>query len=113
MRPDTLSALAERARDDADWEHHLRDFLDAFYAADGETGRQAAAIAAEPDLLDRPEADAFLGGVGEHLARRWNLPIPAWVRDRCRYLTLPCSFPMTRPSGTTCSASVRWRSGRG
>lgn len=93
MRPDTLSALVNRARDDADWEHHLREFLDAFYAADGETGRQAAAIAEEPDLLDRPEADAFLGGVGEHLARRWDLPIPAWVRDRRRYLDTALFVP--------------------
>ena len=65
------------ARDHGDWEHHLRDFLDAFSAADGDTARQATFIAEEPGRIGLPEADAFLGGVGEHLARRWGLPIPA------------------------------------
>ena len=87
MRPRSLSDVVARARLDGDWEHHLRDFLDAFYAADGDTARQATFVAQDPDRLGVPEADAFLGGVGEHLARRWGLPIPAWVRAGDRYLT--------------------------
>lgn len=76
MRPHTLRAVVERARGDGDWDHHLREFLDAFYGADGDPGRQAGFIAEEPGLLGDRRADAFLGGVGEHLARRWGLPIP-------------------------------------
>ncbi|CAM3283819.1 MULTISPECIES: hypothetical protein [Methylobacterium] len=93
MRPRSLAAVVERARGDGDWEHHLRDFLDAFYAADGDVARQSAFVADEPGLLGRPEADAFLGGAGEHLARRWGLPIPGWVRAEERYLTTALFVP--------------------
>ncbi len=93
MGPRSLSAVVARARQDGDWEHHLRDFLDAFYAADGDAAGQAAFIAEEPGLLGLPEADAFLGGVGEHLTRRWGLPIPAWVRAGSRYLTRALFVP--------------------
>ncbi|WP_419828731.1 hypothetical protein [Methylobacterium sp.] len=93
MRPRSLAAVVERARGDGDWEHHLRDFLDAFYAADGDVARQAAFVADEPGLLGRPEADAFLGGAGEHLARRWGLPIPDWVRAEERYLATALFVP--------------------
>lgn len=93
MRPRSLAAVVERARGDGDWEHHLRDFLDAFYAADGDVARQSAFVADEPGLLGRPEADAFLGGVGEHLARRWGLPIPGWVRAEERYLATALFVP--------------------
>ena len=96
MRPLSLTAVVARARVEGDWEHHLRDFLDAFYAADGDTARQAAFIAEEPGRLGRPEADAFLGGVGEHLARRWGLPIPGWVRAGDRYLTKALFVPDER-----------------
>ena len=93
MRPRSLAAVVERARGDGDWEHHLRDFLDAFYAADGDVARQAAFVADEPGLLGRPEADAFLGGAGEHLARRWGLPIPGLVRAEERYLATALFVP--------------------
>lgn len=62
MRPRSLAAVVERARGDSGWEHRLRDFLDAFYAADGDVARQAAFVADEPGLLGRPEADAFGSG---------------------------------------------------
>ncbi len=86
MRPSTLAEVASRSSADPDWRHHLDEFLDAFYAADGDRPRQAAMIEDAPRLLDVARADAFLGGVGEHLARRWNLPIPRWVRSDQRYL---------------------------
>lgn len=86
MRPQSLGELVERARRDGDWDHHLREFLDTFYGADGDPSRQAAFIRDEPGMIGNAHADAFLGGVGEHLARRWGLPIPAWVRNEVRYL---------------------------
>ena len=86
MRPRTLTEVVERSRDDPDWQHHLREFLDTFYLADDDLEAQAAMIAEDPGFLGIAEADAFLGGVGEHLARRWGLPIPGWVRDDRRYL---------------------------
>lgn len=95
MRPLSLREVVERTRADPqrDWDHHLREFLDAFYGADGDLARQAAFIAEEPGFLQDAKADAFLGGVGEHLARRWGLPIPAWVRDDARYLTTAMFVP--------------------
>ncbi|MER2265377.1 hypothetical protein [Methylobacterium oxalidis] len=96
MRPQTLSEVVARTRLDGDWDHHTREFLDTFYAADGETGQQAAMIRAEPDLLGREPVDAYIGGVGEHLARRWGLPIPAWVRHEARYLTKALFIPNER-----------------
>jgi hypothetical protein len=69
-----------------DRRHHLDEFLDTFYGADGDQKRQAAMIEEEPKLLGVTQADAFLGGVGEHLARRWNLSIPRWVHSDELYL---------------------------
>ena len=86
MRPETLAEVAARSRACPDWRHHLDEFLDAFYLADGDEPRQAAMIAEAPEILGDRQADAFLGGAGEHLARRWSLPIPAWVRADERYL---------------------------
>ncbi|MCB8838186.1 hypothetical protein [Aurantimonas sp. VKM B-3413] len=101
MRPVSLAEVAERARQDGeagDWDFHLREFLDSFYAADGELTKQLAMIAQDPGFLDDDRANAFLGGVGEHLARRWHLPeIPAWVRDDRRYLTRPMFVPDDKP----------------
>jgi hypothetical protein len=86
MRPSTLADVAARASVTLDWQHHLDEFLDSFYGMDGDRARQAAAIADAPGLLGVARADAFLGGVGEHLARRWGLRIPGWVTSDERYL---------------------------
>lgn len=96
MRPCHLREVVERSRDDPDWDHHLREFLDTFYAADGDPDAQSSAIADDPGLLGQPRADAFLGGVGEHLARRWRLPVPGWVRDEARYLSTAMFVPDER-----------------
>lgn len=86
MRPRSLRDVVRRARDDGDWDHHLREFLDHFYLHDGDEAAQEACIRQEPNWIGLPRADAFIGGTGEHLARRWRLPIPGWVRDERRYL---------------------------
>ena len=71
---------------DPDWRPHLDEFLDTFYGGHGDHAAQAAMLGDEPALLHRGEADAFLGGAGEHLARRWGLAVPGWVRHDARYL---------------------------
>ncbi|MEX6507317.1 hypothetical protein [Jiella sp. M17.18] len=93
MRPATLAEVASRTAADGAWDHHVREFMDAFYASDGDTGRQSAMIAEEPVIVGEERADAFIGGVGEHLARRWRLAMPFWVRDARRYLALPMFIP--------------------
>ncbi len=76
-----------------DWDLHLRGFLDAFYACDGDIAAQATFIAEEPQPVGDVRIDAFLGGVGEHLARRWGLLMPPWVRGTGRYLERPMFVP--------------------
>jgi hypothetical protein len=66
----------------------LREFLDEFYGALS-AGTAAELIAPAPEAIGDPRQHAFLGAVGEHLARRWNLPIPAWTEDRSRFLKRP------------------------
>ena len=93
MRPASLAEVAKRTAADPDWPHHLDEFLDTFYGADGDVSRQSEMIADAPGLLGRPETDAFIGGAGEHLARRWGLDIPAWVHEPERYLATPMFYP--------------------
>lgn len=93
MRPGTLAEVASRTAGDGDWVHHLDEFLDDFYRADLDLERQAAMIAEPPALLGEPRPDAFLGGAGEHLARRWGLAIPCWVREDARYLESAMYWP--------------------
>ena len=96
MRPRSLVEVVGRSRLDGDWDHHLQEFLDSFYTADGDEAAQAAMISSDPGLLGQAEPDAFIGGVGEHLARRWKLPLPAWIRDEARYLERPLFGPNER-----------------
>lgn len=96
MRPRTLAEVAARTRDEADLDHHLRAFLDGFYGADGDRERQASMIVEQPDRCGGRFAEAFLGGAGEHLARRWQLPIPRWVRQPFRTLDTAVFYPDTR-----------------
>ena len=92
-RPATLAEVARRSATDPDWDHHLRESLDAFYGLHGDVGRQSAMVADEPELLGDSRPDAFLGGVGEHLARRWGLTVPGWVTSSRRSLTEPWFVP--------------------
>ena len=66
----------------------LREFLDEFYGA-VKCGTAPACIAETPEPLAEPREHALLGGIGEHLARRWSLPIPEWSNDPTRFLRLP------------------------
>ena len=93
MRPRTLQEVAALTRVGPDWDLHLRGFLDAFYALSDDPASQALSIADEPDFVGDVRIDAFLGGVGEHLARRWGLPIPPWVRGPGRHLDRPMFVP--------------------
>ncbi len=93
MRPATLAEVADRSVADPEWQLHLDEFLDTFYEADGDLARQTAMIAEPPKLIGQSQADAFLGGVGEHVARRWGLPIPTWVRADERYLDTAMFVP--------------------
>ena len=54
----------------------LDEFLDAFYTK-VEPARRRAMIDEAPPRIGDERHDAYVGAVGEHLARRWGLCIPA------------------------------------
>jgi len=86
-RPGTLAEVARRVNDGTQkFELALREFLDSFYMNPAE--RQSM-INDEPEPLTDIKKHAALGGVGEHLARRWKLRIPAWTEDPSRFLKRP------------------------
>jgi hypothetical protein len=89
-RPVTLTEVAQRRNDGEDFGGLVSEFLDTFY---GLLQRDAAAaqnaIAAEPVPVADANQHALLGAIGEHLARRWNLDIPAWTNDPNRFLREP------------------------
>jgi len=87
-RPLTLAEVAQRRNAGEDFSLLLREFLDEFYGA-VRRGEAAAGIADEPECMSNAQEHASLGAVGEHLARRWNLPIPAWTDDPSRFLRRP------------------------
>src|SRR5574341_801606 len=87
-RPRTLAEVARRRNAGEDFSFLVREFLDEFYG-EVHRGKAAACIAAEPERLSDPREHALLGAVGEHLARRWHLAIPAWTDDPSRFLRRP------------------------
>jgi hypothetical protein len=88
-RPHTLAEVARRRNaGEQEFSEGLREFLDEFYGA-LRAGKAADLIEAAPEPIEDRRQHAFLGAVGEHLARRWNLPIPAWTEDASRFLKRP------------------------
>jgi hypothetical protein len=87
-RPHTLAEVARRRNGGDDFSFLLREFLDDFYGA-VQRGMAAACIVDEPPGLPDAKEHASLGAIGEHLARRWNLPIPLWTEDSSRFLRRP------------------------
>jgi hypothetical protein len=87
-RPHTLAEVARRRNAGEDFSLLLREFLDEFYGA-VRRGEAAACIVDEPEPLPDLQEHASLAAIGEHLARRWNLPIPAWTEDSSRFLRRP------------------------
>jgi hypothetical protein len=72
-RPRTLAEVARRSNaGEQEFSSALREFLDEFYGA-LRVGTAAGLIAAAPEAIGDPQRHAFLGAVGEHLARRWDL----------------------------------------
>lgn len=60
----------------------LDEFMDEFYMAHGDQLAQQAMINEEPTLTGDLYIDTYVAAVADHLARRWDLEIPAWQDAR-------------------------------
>lgn len=86
-RPDTLAEVADAAEaGQKSFRIALAGFLDRFYTNPAERQQM---IDAEPPITGTAITDAYLGAVGEHLARRWGLTVPRWTADARRTLDKP------------------------
>jgi hypothetical protein len=74
MRPTSLKEAADRILGGQNWVDAISEFLDEFYLANS-TERHSM-IGEEPGLTGVAFQNAYIGAVGEHLARRWGLDIP-------------------------------------
>lgn len=89
-RPGTLAEAVRRAKaGQQKLSLGLNEFLDEFYMDTDGAGR-GARIQECPAFLDDAVLDTYIGAVGEHLARRWDLgDPPAWTEDPLRFLHRP------------------------
>jgi len=74
--------------------HAIDEFLDTFYLDHPDKLRQQRRIDDAPAIVGDTFVDSWIGAVGEHLARRWDLAVPAWTRRPAHYaLSLPRFVP--------------------
>jgi hypothetical protein len=66
----------------------LDEFLDAFYTQESAEQRQIT-IEEGPPRIGTERLDAYVGAVGEHLARRRGLRIPSWTDQPWREVAEP------------------------
>ena len=90
-RPHTLAEVVRRIEAGDSFGVALDEFLDTFYFALQREGRVAAQVCLDdqPEPLSDPILHAYLGAVGEHLALRWGLSVPAWTNHPSRFLRRP------------------------
>ena len=91
-RPQTLAEAVARTNAGEDFQLMFPEFLDNFYSDihAHDTTTALSRITDEPNPTTDTERHAFIGGVGEHLARRWKLPaIPEWTNHASRFLHKP------------------------
>ena len=91
-RPHTLVEVARRvAAGEDSWSSATAEFLDTFYVflRQGDLISAQAALNGEPEPLADAILQAQLGGIGEHLALRWGLNVPAWTNRPSRFLKRP------------------------
>jgi hypothetical protein len=91
--PTSLADAVERYCRDGEgrggaFEVLIDEFLDAFYS-ETDSARRQHMIDAEPCRIGDERQDAFVGAVGEHLARRWGLQIPPWSDAAWRQVAEP------------------------
>jgi hypothetical protein len=97
-RPLTLKDVAAAAiSGEKTFGDAMDEFVDTFYGDHSNKPMQQRRIADAPAAMGDPSQDAWLGAVGEHLARRWGLDVPPWTRRPQHYaLDRPKFIPDSR-----------------
>lgn len=90
MRPQSLREAVQSIISGEEERIAIAEFLDEFYLQYGHATEQQTMIDAPPPISGTQPLDAYVGAIGEHLARRWGLAtIPDWVEDERRFLDTP------------------------
>ena len=90
MRPKTLAEVAALAARGDSFDRCLANFLDEFYGAPNPAALADAPALLAPRLGDLGRVrDAYLAATAEELARRFELPLPAWTAGEQRQLHRP------------------------
>lgn len=76
------------------------EFIDAFYLDLPDKARQQRRLNEAPAIVGDPFIDAWIGAVGEHLARRWEFEVPPWTRR-------PEHYRLSRPTFVPDSKALR------
>jgi hypothetical protein len=72
----------------------IDEFIDTFYLDHPNKLNQQRRLDDAPAIVGEAFTDAWIGAVGEHLARRWGLKVPEWTRRAEHYrLSLPRFVP--------------------
>ena len=86
--------------DDESFRMCIDEFADQFYLTTSDRDRQAM-LDCEPYTTEVPWRDAWIGAVGEHLALRWGLMVPAWTERPCHFALKRAVFEPVAPAWRT------------
>jgi hypothetical protein len=87
-RPRSLAEVHNLGLSHGNVDAWLREFLDEFYTEPKRAVR-AAMLAEEPTLGENVRENAYLAATAEHLAFRYDLPVPEWTQAEERFLEEP------------------------
>lgn len=101
-RPSDLAQVVAltRAVDDEAFRMSIDEFADGFYLTADDHGRQAM-LDGVPPSTGVPWRDAWTGAVGEHLASRWGLMVPAWTARACHFALSGAVYEPVAPGWRT------------
>jgi hypothetical protein len=85
----SIALLARESKTASFFSLGLSDFLDGFYEQPSGGKLEDEPVSLKSTLEDEGYADAYLAALAEHLALRFQLPVPAWTQNPKRVLKTP------------------------
>jgi hypothetical protein len=79
--PRSLAEVADLTREDRDCFVLATGEFDKLFYLEGDKAAKQAMIEAVPIPTGDAKVDAWIGAMGEHLAQRWELEVPAWSQE--------------------------------